>query len=1049
MNTHPQHMPDGKKRLTYAKPFAASDTLFSLRYLTRETRLALWAWLQKNSFAPRWLPARWRHPFLGYCIAVILEFSAASLTLLSISHLPIFALQGVLVTLGIVLVALNWGAGPGLLASFVGTLLLDFIVLPSYFAWFMDDAADSICAMAFLLIGFSISLIAGQNGRARRHAEELAQSLKEEQTRTERERRRLRALLDVLPAAVGMMDAQGRVVETNRANQALWGDDAPRPGETAQFESWRGWWPDTGKPIALGDWAIIRALTKGEAVINQEVEVETSAGQRKVILDSAAPIRDKQGAIIGGASIHQDITERKRLEEALRESERRAAAHAAELEAIFEAMTDGLLVYDVEGRIVRCNIAARQLLGFDARPDVLSLPFYTRASHYRPLDEKGQPFPHKELALHRILRGEVVTSGHAADERLHALNGRELSISITGRPLRSSDGTISGAVAIVRDVTERRRLEREVAERAAQLETIFESMVDGIIVTDRQGRIVHMNQAGRTLLGIKRDPKGLTMPELEALEGFSPRNAQEQPLTNAERPITRYLQGEVLTRQQSVDLIVQTHDGREMQVNNAGAPIYDAQGTIIGAVEVVRDVTEQRRLQQHTSDTLNALLAMAEELVQPPDQAPAGKCAAPEANLVARRLAELTRSVLGCQYVSIAAVAPGTEAMTPITVVGLSPNQEQRWWADWQPQLHFGDRLQPEAVAALRAGEPVLLDKTQSPLPIWQYITPQGKSLMVPMRVGETLVGILRIGCEGVEEGYACPNKRALIRAVARLGALVLERERLLCERAKAQASELALREANAQMDTFLGMAGHELKTPLTSIKLALQLAERRIQQLAQRKPGIASSLTPFLEQATRAGRQAERLDRLINDLLDVSRVQAGKLELQPEPVDLAAIVREAVEEQRQAAPDRVLILSFPPDLRVPVTADAARIGQVVTNYLTNALKYSAENRPVEVGIGLEGPQARVWVRDEGPGLSAEEQEHIWERFHRAKGIEVQSGTGIGLGLGLHICRTIIERHQGQVGVDSAPGKGSTFWFTLSLDSQGTHQPAPNQHPGV
>jgi signal transduction histidine kinase len=338
-------------------------------------------------------------------------------------------------------------------------------------------------------------------------------------------------------------------------------------------------------------------------------------------------------------------------------------------------------------------------------------------------------------------------------------------------------------------------------------------------------------------------------------------------------------------------------------------------------------------------------------------------------------------------------------------------------------------------VAALRAGEPVLLDKTPPPLPIWQYITPQGKSLMVPMRVGETLVGILRIGCEGVEEGYACPNKRAIIRAVARLGALVLERERLLCERAKAQASELALREAKAQMDTFLGMAGHELKTPLTSIKLALQLAERRIQQLAQREPGTSSSLTPFLEQATRAGRQAERLDRLINDLLDVSRIQAGKLELQPEPADLAAIVREAVEEQRQAASERVLILSFPADLRVPVTADAARIEQVVTNYLTNALKYSAEDRPVEVGIDVQVQQARVWVRDEGPGLPAEEQERIWQRFHRARGIEVQSGTGIGLGLGLHICRTIIERHQGQVGVDSAPGKGSTFWFTLLLDS--------------
>jgi PAS domain S-box-containing protein len=258
-------------------------------------------------------------------------------------------------------------------------------------------------------------------------------------------------------------------------------------------------------------------------------------------------------------------------------------------------------------------------------------------------------------------------------------------------------------------------------------------------------------------------------------------------------------------------------------------------------------------------------------------------------------------------------------------------------------------------------------------------------------------------------------------------------------EREEARASELALRETKAQMDTFLGIASHELKTPLTSLKLSLQWSQRQLRKLIQSTPGPpgpgGTGVQAAMEQLERTAHQMNRMEDLVNDLVDVSRIQAGKLELRPELVDLVVIVREAILGQREAEPYRGIYLEQPDDLSMPVYADAGRIEQVVTNFLTNALKYSLADRPVEVGIEVEPEQVRVWVRDYGPGVPVSEQKHIWERFHRAQGVEVQSGAGVGLGLGLFISRMIVEHHQGQVGVESTPDQGATFWFTLPLSS--------------
>jgi PAS domain S-box-containing protein len=255
--------------------------------------------------------------------------------------------------------------------------------------------------------------------------------------------------------------------------------------------------------------------------------------------------------------------------------------------------------------------------------------------------------------------------------------------------------------------------------------------------------------------------------------------------------------------------------------------------------------------------------------------------------------------------------------------------------------------------------------------------------------------------------------------------------------------AEVALQESNRRMEEFLGVASHELRTPLTTIKANIQLAMRRLKSLSGRTNIAAEEINGKVNAAqdmlTRAERQVGVLNRLIGNMIDISRIQADKLQLhlRQEPANLVTIVQAVVQEQRKAALARSILLEMPAVEMISILADPDRIGQVLMNYISNALKYSEATQPVEVRLTLDRQEARVSVYDRGPGLSSVEQQRIWECFYQAPGIKVLNGSGVGLGFGLYISQTIIARHQGQVGVQSEPGKGSTFWFTLPIAHPG------------
>jgi signal transduction histidine kinase len=228
-------------------------------------------------------------------------------------------------------------------------------------------------------------------------------------------------------------------------------------------------------------------------------------------------------------------------------------------------------------------------------------------------------------------------------------------------------------------------------------------------------------------------------------------------------------------------------------------------------------------------------------------------------------------------------------------------------------------------------------------------------------------------------------------------------------------------------------VVSHELKTPLTAIRGFLDLALLCIERLPEAYPkGTDDLLGKLNDMLMLAQREAELETRLVAELVDMSHMEAPRFELSLQPCNLVTIVQQVVATQRQIAYPRRIELELPPQALVPVTADPDRIQQVLTNYLTNAFKYSPDDGTVWVRLDVEGLMAQVSVRDQGPGLTEDQQQHVWERFYQAESAARRGSDG-GLGLGLYIARTIIAQHQGQVGIQSHPGQGATFWFALPL----------------
>ncbi len=255
----------------------------------------------------------------------------------------------------------------------------------------------------------------------------------------------------------------------------------------------------------------------------------------------------------------------------------------------------------------------------------------------------------------------------------------------------------------------------------------------------------------------------------------------------------------------------------------------------------------------------------------------------------------------------------------------------------------------------------------------------------------------------------------------------IYEQSRALNEMQKALRAEIEFRkEAERKKDEFISIASHELKTPMTSIKGYIQLLERSLDK---------NDIETVRKRLHKVQNQVEKLNLLVADLLDISKIESGKLKLNRQYFCFNQMLDHILEVVQENNPFLKIIRKG--RVESELFGDEMRIEQVITNFITNAVKYAPDGKEIHISSEIEGDKIHFSVRDFGIGMTEEHEQKIFQKFYR---IEESSERFQGLGIGLYICQEIIDRHKGKIGVTSTLGEGSTFYFKIPLHPEMAEQ---------
>ncbi|WP_233587247.1 PAS domain S-box protein [Corallococcus sp. CA049B] len=723
--------------------------------------------------------------------------------------------------------------------------------------------------------------------------------------------------------------------------------------------------PDQVTPYPSERLPMSRAL-RGEAVSRAEVFLRNASRPAGTWLHvSASPVRDGTGRVRGGVAVISDVTNFKRAEDAAREG-------AEKYRSLYTSTPVMMQSIDPRGRLISVSDYWLSTLGYE-REEVLgreSVEFLTPESR-RYAREVVLPEYYKTGACKDVPYQLVKKSGEVIDVLLSAIVERDAS----GQMVRS--------LAVLTDVTERKRTAEALQESEQRLRAILDNAPTVFFLLDTQARFLFVNREWERLFHRTRQQvAGKTVFDV------FPRDIAET-LHEANRDI---FQSRVPVQREERLL---HDDGIHVHLTQK-FPLLDTNGVAYALCGIATDITQRKRMEL----SQRFLAEASRELVASLD---------PETTL--QRVAELAVPLLA--ELCVFFVRTDGVGLRPVAVADRSPARA----ASVREFLRHHP-LDPDArhgpARVLATGESELSDASQG---LWapEALTEDLRSLQdrpslgVPLQARGRTLGVLYLLSPEPGRTYA-PEELTLTEELGRRAAFAIDNAQLYC----------SAQESIRARDEFLSIASHELKTPLTSMRLRVQQMESVLLMGAQ--PLSTERVTRMLEVFQD---QLQRLSNLADHLLDVSRVQEKRLDLRMEEIDLVTVARHmaghVAEPLQKAGCDFELVAPEP----VWGRWDRLRMEQVMLNLLTNAMKYGA-GRPIRMEVAKHAGRARLTVEDHGMGIPFESQERIFERFERAASLNYG-----GLGLGLFLTRRIVEAHGGSIRVESEPGHGARFIVEL------------------